>query len=301
MPQTVDTIQKAQIWHHEKNLAWYRILLCLGAILYPVWWFVFRFALHGSYDPLWQRFLIGGMCAIVLGLTYANDFTRKHLNSIFLVCAWIIMGHVYYLLFRNSDNRHYIVHVFVAAFAISCCLPTRRQMLLYSVGTFAVGAALGFFIKDFSRPIFILGLGTGLFVAYVAIASRIKLVETLVQSEQRFRLMAEMAPAMIWTADPNGFCDFFNQVWLKFTGYTMEESAGTGWTKSLHPEDLNAYLETFFSAFRSRKDFHAEFRMKRADGAWREIYCQGIPSYKTSGDFAGYIGTGIDVTDRKPA
>jgi PAS domain S-box-containing protein len=301
MPKAADALTKAHIWHHEKNLAWYRMLLGLGAVLYPAWWFIFRFSVPDGRDPLLDRFLVGGLCALVLVLTYSSDFTRRHLNTVFLACAWIIMAHVYYLLYLNLDNRHYIVHVFVAAFTISCCLPTRRHMLLYSVGTFAVGAAMSLLIRDFSRLIFVMGLGTGLFVSYIAIASRIKLVETLVQSEQRFRTMAEAAPVMIWTADVNGFCDFFNQVWLAFTGCSMDESAGTGWTKSLHPEDLNVYLETFFSAFRSRKDFRAEFRMKRADAVWRQIYCHGIPSYKPSGEFAGYIGSCIDVTELKSA
>ncbi len=301
MPQAVDALTKAQIWHHEKNLAWYRVLLGLGAVLYPAWWLVFRYAVPEGNDSIWQRAAIGGLCGAVLTLTYVSGFTRRYLNTIFLACAWTIMAHVYYLLWLNHDERHYIVHVFVAAFTISCCLPTRRHILCYSAGTFAVGAAMSLLILDFSRLVFIMGLGTGLFVSYIAIASRIKLVETLVQSEQRFRMMAEMAPVLIWTSDANGFCDFFNQVWLKFTGYSMEESAGTGWTKSLHPEDLNAYLEVFFSSFRARKNFRAEFRMKRADGVWRSIFCQGIPSYKPSGEFTGYIGSCIDVTELKSA
>ena len=82
-------------------------------------------------------------------------------------------------------------------------------------------------------------------------------------------------------------------------GQTLEDSVGTAWTKSLHPEDLNAYLDTFFTSFRARQEFQTEFRMKRADGAWRRIYCHGIPTYKASGTFAGYIGTCMDVTERK--
>lgn len=300
MPQAIDSLIKAQIWHHEKNLAWYRMLLGLGAVLYPAWWVIFHYEVPNSHDPFLERILIGGFCGLVLAFTYLSDFARRHLNAIFLTCAWVLMAHVYYLLYLNRSEQHYIIHLFVASFAISCCLPTRRHMLLHCIGSFAAGTGISFFIEGFSKIVFVLGLGTGLFVSYIAVSSRIKLVESLVQSEQRFRMMAEMAPVMIWTADLNGFCDFFNQVWLKFTGYAMNESAGTGWTKSLHPEDLNAYLETFFSAFRSRKDFRAEFRMKRADGAWRNIYCHGIPSYKPSGEFAGYIGTCVDITERKP-
>src|SRR6185295_5259549 len=128
----------------------------------------------------------------------------------------------------NPANPHYIAHVFVAAFAIGACFISRNQIVAYSCYVLALGIAASYVITGFSRVIFVLGLGTELFVSYVAVASHLHLLETLLESEERFRVMADKAPVMIWMSDENGFCSFFNKVWLSFTGQTAEESGGTG-------------------------------------------------------------------------
>jgi PAS domain S-box-containing protein len=120
----------------------------------------------------------------------------------------------------------------------------------------------------------------------------------LQESEERFRKLADTAPVFVWTADPNGLCDYCNKTWLDFIGSTMEEQSGAGWTKSIHPEDMPHLVETFQYALERREEFKAEFRVKRSDGEDRWIHSNLIPRFTPSGEFMGYVGSGIDMTER---
>ena len=279
-------------------MARYRLLFALGSLLYPAWWFVFKASVPGAIDPPAGRVAVGVICFSVLALTFTSRLVAKYVSRVFLACALVMISHTFYLLYLNPGDNHYVAHVFVASFAIGACFISRRQIIIYSVCVMALGIAASFILVNFSKMVFICGLATEIFVSYVAVSSHLHLLETLLESEGRFRVMADKAPVMIWMADENGFCSFLNKVWLGFTGQTLEESNGTGWTKSLHPEDLNRYLDTYFNAFRARKDFQAEFRLKRSDGTYRSVLSRGIPLYETSGRFTGYIGTCVDVTGR---
>jgi PAS domain S-box-containing protein len=111
--------------------------------------------------------------------------------------------------------------------------------------------------------------------------------------------MANTAPALIWTSDPDKLCDFVNQNWLDFTGRTLEQELGNGWTESVHGEDAQHCLETYHSSFDARQRFEMEYRARRYDGEYRWILDRGVPRYVPDGNFVGYIGFAIDITDRK--
>ncbi|HMN31366.1 MAG TPA: PAS domain S-box protein, partial [Caldilineaceae bacterium] len=116
------------------------------------------------------------------------------------------------------------------------------------------GAIFPAYVTD--SPIF---NGTGELVGTVGvsfdISDRKQVEKSLRESEQRFRTMADTAPVLIWTAGPDGLCDFFNQPWLTFTGRTMEASLGKGWSEDLHPEDYERCLSTYRAAFASRQPY----------------------------------------------
>jgi PAS domain S-box-containing protein len=121
------------------------------------------------------------------------------------------------------------------------------------------------------------------------------------ESETRFRAMADTAPVLIWVSDPDKRRTYFNRPWLDFTGRTMEQEAGDGWTAGVHPRDLARCLETYKSAFDDRRPFEMEHRLRRHDGAYRWILARGTPRKTPDGEFAGYIGSCIDITERKQA
>lgn len=123
--------------------------------------------------------------------------------------------------------------------------------------------------------------------------------EELRESEARFRNMADTAPVMIWVAGTDKLCNWFNQPWLDFTGRTMAQELGNGWTEGVHPDDLQRCMDTYLSAFNARQSFKIEYRLRCADGEYCWIIDNGIPRFTPNGEFAGYIGSRLDISDRK--
>ncbi|HYC79587.1 MAG TPA: EAL domain-containing protein [Candidatus Binatia bacterium] len=112
-----------------------------------------------------------------------------------------------------------------------------------------------------------------------------------------FQAMADNAPVMIWMAGSDMLCNFLNQRWLEYTGRTKEQGIGNGWIESVHPDDLEYCLKIYQDAFSSRKEFSIKYRMRSADGEYRWFLDNGSPFYLPNGDFAGYIGSCVDVND----
>jgi len=121
------------------------------------------------------------------------------------------------------------------------------------------------------------------------------------ESEERFRLVANTAPVMIWTAETDGLRTYVNQPWLEFTGRPLEAELGNGWAEGIHNEDLKRCLENYSRAFDKRQSFAMEYRIRRNDGKYRWILDTGVPRFNPDGSFAGYIGSSLDITDRKLA
>jgi PAS domain S-box-containing protein len=126
-----------------------------------------------------------------------------------------------------------------------------------------------------------------------------KAEQALRESEERFRLMADTAPVMIWMGATNGQSVFVNKPWLDFTGLTFEQSLGDNWKQVIHPDDLPGALEIYTRTLQAREPFVVEYRMRRFDGEYRWIVDSGIPRFTPDGQFDGYIGSSIDITERK--
>ncbi|MDE3154609.1 MAG: PAS domain S-box protein [Acidobacteriota bacterium] len=122
--------------------------------------------------------------------------------------------------------------------------------------------------------------------------------QALRESEERFRLMAESAPMMIWVTAPDRSAEYFNRRWLAFSGRTLGEEAGFGWTTGLHPDDRERCLAVYESAFTARRSFELQCRMRRADGEYRVVESHGVPRFTPAGEFLGYLGSSVDITDR---
>jgi len=113
-----------------------------------------------------------------------------------------------------------------------------------------------------------------------------------------YRLLVEHSPVMIWRADLNKKCDYFNHTWLEFTGRTLAEETGDGWATGVHPDDLDRCFNIYVSNFDQRVPFEMEYRLKRHDGAYRWIFDRGVPYHDDHGNFLGFIGSCVDVTER---
>jgi PAS domain S-box-containing protein len=133
----------------------------------------------------------------------------------------------------------------------------------------------------------------------IDITERMLAQQAIEESEARFRNLSDTAPVMIWVVDENQACTYVNKQFLLFTGRTLEQELGFGWADDIHPDDLKQTMETYTTAFQKQVPMELELRIRRADGKYRWLVASNTPRFSSNGTFLGYIGTGVDFTERK--
>jgi diguanylate cyclase (GGDEF)-like protein/PAS domain S-box-containing protein len=103
---------------------------------------------------------------------------------------------------------------------------------------------------------------------------------------------------MIWRSNLSTECDYFNKTWLDFTGRTFEQEYGFGWAEGVHPDDLDRCIEVYLASFKKQQKFEMDYRLKRYDGQYRWINDRGIPFFNKEGNFTGFIGSCMDITEK---
>ncbi|HMW02971.1 MAG TPA: PAS domain S-box protein, partial [Acidobacteriota bacterium] len=125
-----------------------------------------------------------------------------------------------------------------------------------------------------------------------------QMLAVLQEQENLFLALANTSPVMVWMSGADGKSFFFNDRWLSFRGRTINEERGDGWLDGVHPDDAQHCFDIYLRAFRQQQEFEIEYRLQRADGEYRWVLDIGRPHY-VAGSFAGYVGSCIDITDRK--
>jgi PAS domain S-box-containing protein len=131
-----------------------------------------------------------------------------------------------------------------------------------------------------------------------------RLKETLAElreSEQNYKTLTESGQILIWASGEDTLCNYFNKIWLEFTGRTLQQELGNGWLENVHTDDRQRCLDIYIGAFEKREKFNMEYRLRRHDGQHRWILDEGSPRYNSQGHFIGYIGHCLDINDRKEA
>jgi PAS domain S-box-containing protein len=121
------------------------------------------------------------------------------------------------------------------------------------------------------------------------------------ESEQRFRMVTDASPIMVWMSGTDKLCFYFNKGWLDFVGRALEEETGSGWTANIHPDDFDRCVQTYSSSFDARRSFEMEYRLRHHTGEYRWIFDRGVPRYAPDGTFEGYVGGCMDIHDQKEA
>ena len=138
-----------------------------------------------------------------------------------------------------------------------------------------------------------------LYLAAVLIEQWARVSDVLRESELRFRTMADHAPVMMWLGTSTAGCEFANLGWLRFTGKSLEETVGDGWSHTIHPDDLQSTYDRFIADFHARRPTELEYRMRRYDGEYRLVLVRGNPRFDAGGKFLGYAASAIDMTERR--
>jgi PAS domain S-box-containing protein len=135
----------------------------------------------------------------------------------------------------------------------------------------------------------------------VDITDRKRVEDALQASEARLREFADAAPAMLWITERDGACSFLSRRWYEFTGLTEAAGLGLGWLDSIHPEDRAAAEAMYLEAYANPRPFELDYRLRGADGEYRWVLDSARPRFAPDGEFLGFIGSLIDITDRKRA
>jgi PAS domain S-box-containing protein len=120
-------------------------------------------------------------------------------------------------------------------------------------------------------------------------------------SGSEYRLLVEHSPVMSWRSGLDAKCNYFNLTWLEFSGRTLEQELGDGWAEGVHPDDVEHCVSYYLDHFARREPFEMEYRLRRHDGEYRKLFDRAVPFTNEAGDFAGFIGSCVDVEGRRKA
>ena len=164
------------------------------------------------------------------------------------------------------------------------------------IGALVAGSWRGDFPTENERMLLSVGVNQATVVLQRRLAER-----TLKHSESQFLNFADTAPSMLWVTEPNGSCSFLSRGWQAFTGQTKEAGLGLGWTDMIHPDDREGARMAFLEANARRQEFSLEHRIRHVDGGYRWVIDAGRPRFSNEGDFLGFVGSVLDIDDRKQA
>ena len=141
----------------------------------------------------------------------------------------------------------------------------------------------------------------GVAIAWRDVTDQVVARKKVEESEARFRNMADHAPVMLWVTDPSGACVYLNRKWFEFTGQPRDAALGEGWLDALHPDDVDRVRANFRAANEMQVPFRTEYRLRQWDGEYRWFIDSAMPRFDGAGEFVGYIGSVIDIEDRRRA
>jgi len=165
-----------------------------------------------------------------------------------------------------------------------------------------LGQELGYYGTAFGTSVLVVAIVlTFTFVVLHTAAVLNRSEQAAEEVEERFKLMADQAPVLVWVAQSDGNRVWFNRPWQEFSGVDVGYDIGYGWADRIHPSDVRKTLDRYRLAVRDGEAFELEYRLRRHDGEYRWLLDKGVPRTLPDGRFAGHVGSCIDITDRRYA
>ena len=274
----------------------------------------------GDFWTAWMRWFMGDVLAqsvvtpIILYWVFgapwkAQPLDAKRLTEAAVLTAGLLAASYWCVMDATaiSDPSFYapVPFLFWAAVRFGMLGATGAVAIITAFITYCALEGSGPFVNlsptetAFALQTYLLVRAVPLYLLATSIEQRRNVEFSLVESEQRFQAMADGAPMMLWVCGADKRCTFVNQGWLAFTGRSLEQELGYGWADRIHPDDVEHNLEVFQSLFEARQPFQMEYRARRHDGEYRWVLDCGAPRTWPNGEFVGYIGSALDITDRK--
>jgi PAS domain S-box-containing protein len=252
-----------------------------------IFYWIFRPALQRQLSPAQWLEALAILAGLILSLNFAFQPASDHLGF--------------------ADSRLYAPVTFLFWAAVRFGMPgaTAATAILTCFAVAATLSAEGPY-SELTRhesasglQQFLLLRVAPLYLVAVLLDQARRIQQSLSDSERRFRDMADNAPVMIGISDANGGCEFMNRGWLEFTGRALSQERGFGWATSVHADDRQRCMAIYQSSLTARCEFEMDYRLRRHDGIYRWILARCVPRYTDKGEFLGFIGSAIDVTDRR--
>jgi PAS domain S-box-containing protein len=280
------------------------------------------FADPAQFSSMWLTWWLGDVGGLLILTPFIVLWAKSSLKEMgraelqrlaLLLGATIIVGLVAFSpLLQQTTARGPLAFVAIAPLLWAALRHNQRDTatIAFMLSAFAIWGTLsdgGPFARPNLNDSFLLTMA---FVISTAVPSLVLSADVAVRrlSEERHRalvehaddIVADAAPVLIWMSGVDKLCTWFNKPWLDFVGRTMERELGNGWSENVHSDDFERCLKTYVEAFDARQPFSMEYRLRRHDGEYRWVLDYGIPR-QPAGKFAGYIGSCVDITERKQA
>jgi PAS domain S-box-containing protein len=235
--------------------------------------------------------------------THAMNLIRPHINVSVPTALGFLIGAIGVQYANPSEGIVRLLHADNAGGAMLRRLLPAGILLTLLLGYAVRDAQIHYrWESGFSLALVGLGVSACLITGIVLTAVGLERQDlSRRESESRFMLAAKSAPVMIWMSGTDKLCTYCSEPWLEFTGRSMEAQMGNGWTEGIHPDNLKECMATYVDSFDRRVPFQMQFLFRRHDGEYRWIFDTGVPRFDEEGSFVGYIGSCIDITDRKLA
>ncbi|WP_051359752.1 PAS domain-containing protein [Adhaeribacter aquaticus] len=206
----------------------------------------------------------------------------------------------------QDQPLHYIIHHHhpdgtpfpMEECPIDKALPTNNSVRAHQ-DTFIRRDGTFFPVSCAASPIFEDGVPVATVIEVKDLTEEKRAEKALRDSEEMFRFMAETLPQMFWITRPDGYCTYYNQRWVEFTGIPMEQLLGFGWLETLHPDDKEKASLAWRTAVETSGDYQVEYRVRRHDGKYRWHLTRGLPRVDENGVISMWVGSTTDIHEHK--